>query len=248
MLQKLNGMLANNNIDVGSLMDQLNKVAKSITCSGECARNQLRQKLRQEWDATKRNVIQAPLQERNAEKNYYVLDGKYQEYMAMLFQRNSTTADIFKKESLALHATFVDDLDVLTTQYTTEVRLAGRIEELFMTKMEEYVQLKQKLDTSEKNANTLGRKVAYEDNDGHRILVIKKMILFVYYGSFVMYLIFGTYFGKQQYRNKTMWWILYCYLFAPLVAYDLSKYVFDFVRWINYILQNTAPKNAFIDL
>ena len=74
------------------------------------------------------------------------------------------------------------------------------------------------------------------------------MILFVYYGLFVMYLIFGSYFGTQQYKNKAMYWLFYCYLLAPLVSYDLSKKTFNVAHWLNYMWRDTAPKNVYIDL
>lgn len=248
MLDKLKGMLIQNNLDPVALINKLNKVSQSIFCQGECQRNRIRMQLQWEYEAAKQNLRSAPSQEHEAEKNLYVFDKSYQEYIAMIFNRNTVTASAFKKDSLALHTTYTTDLNVLIQQYTTEVRLAGRIEELFMTKMEDYVLLKQKLDSTEKNANTLGRKIAYEDNDASRILIIKKMILFIYYGLFVMYLIFGSFFGKQQYTNKAMWWLIYCYLLAPLITYDTSKQLFSVASWTAYMWQDTAPKNVYINI
>jgi len=248
MLDKLKGMLIQNNLDPVALITKLNKDSQSVFCQGECQRNKIREQLQQEWEAAKINLRTAPMQEHEAEKNFYVFDKSYEEYISMLFNRNIVTATAFKENSLALHSAYTADVNLLIQQYTTEVRLAGRIEELFMTKMEDYVLLKQKLDATEKNANTLGRKIAYEDNDASRILIIKKMILFIYYGLFVMYLIFGSFFGKQQYRNKAMWWIFYCYLLAPLITYDTSKQVFSLASWTAYMWRDTAPKNAYINL
>lgn len=248
MLDKLQGMLAQNNIDPATVIDKLNKVAEDITCTGECKRNKIREQLRATWTAAKETLAKAPADEHEAEKNYFVFDQGYELYTAMIFNRYIASAQLFKKQSLAMHKTLTDELDQLLNQYTTQITLGGRIEELFMTKMEDYILLKQKLDTSEKNASTLGRKVAYEDNDGKRLHIVKKMIFFVYYGMFVLYLIFGSYFGKQQYRNKTMWWILVCYLLAPVVTHDLSTYVFDAVHWVDYMWQTKAPRNAYINL
>jgi hypothetical protein len=245
---QLKSMLAANNIDPTALINQLNTVSSKLLCNGECARNQIRKALQEEWDASKRNLATAPQREHDAEKSLYVFDHTYGEYMAMLFARNTSTAAAFQKKSLTLHSDYTADLDVLLKQYATEVRLFDRMKELLMTKMVEYVQLKQKLDDGEKVASTLSRKVAYEDSNSNRLLVIQKMILFVYYGLFFAYLMFGSFFGKQQYRNKAVWWIAYCYLSAPILTADISQYLFKGMNWCLYMWRDHTPKNVYIDI
>jgi hypothetical protein len=249
---KFSDYLKKNKINPESLMKSIEQVVKKVTCTGECAKNEIRNILRQELE-----LARTAVQDDSAQKRLDAAESKFNKFEygedgndKMLFLRYSATADEFKRKTLAAHEAYKKDITVLVNQYAADTKMAYRVEELFVVRLAEYVEYKRRLEYNNRAASTLGRKVAYVDHDGAHLLVVRKMILFVYFVILFSYLIFGPYFGKQQFRNKVIWWFIFVYVFFPLVSYKLSIDFFRLTHWLTHVwsISPLPNKNVYLNL
>ena len=231
-------------LNEANLIDTLNKLAAQVTCDEACQRQYQLDVLQQRYEYWLSMVMISPSELAANEKAYVVFDKGEEAYNQMIFARNENTAKQFKEKSLRLHEPVVENMNVLVRQYGYDTEFAKRVQELLVVKTSEYVTLKRSEVLYQQTRDTVGRKVAYEDKGMQSLGFFQKAILFLYYGFFVVYLVFGSYFSKQQYMNKAVWIIVLNYLLFPLIVYWLTLKIFTVKNSVQHFIREAPYTNV----
>lgn len=124
----------------------------------------------------------------------------------------------------------------------------NRIKELSETRKTENKSLKNKLDNNKKVINTNKRKVVYESRELDWIQTYKYILLIVFYGLLVLYLIFGNFFSSNLYKNRPILITLILLSSIPILNIYTIRLIYFIIENIQYFMSNKAPKNVYTDL
>tara|TARA_B100000579_G_C22722276_1_gene800029 strand:- start:51 stop:920 length:870 start_codon:yes stop_codon:yes gene_type:complete len=124
----------------------------------------------------------------------------------------------------------------------------NRIKELSDTRKSENKSLKNKLDNNKKVINTNKRKVVYETRELEWIQTYKYILLVVFYGLLVLYLIFGNFFSSNLYKNRPILITLILLSSIPILNIYIIRLIYFIVENIQYFMSNKAPKNVYTNL
>ena len=124
----------------------------------------------------------------------------------------------------------------------------NRIKELSDTRRSENKSLKNKLDNNKKVINTNKRKVVYESRELEWIQTYKYILLVVFYGLLVLYLIFGNFFSSNLYKNRPILITLILLSSIPILNIYIIRLIYFIVENIQYFMSNKAPKNVYTNL
>ena len=124
----------------------------------------------------------------------------------------------------------------------------NRIKELSETRKSENKSLKNKLDNNKKVINTNKRKVVYESRELDWIQTYKYILLVVFYGLLVLYLIFGNFFSSNLYKNRPVLITLILLSTIPILNIYIIRLVYFIIENIKYFMSNKAPKNVYTNL
>ena len=124
----------------------------------------------------------------------------------------------------------------------------NRIKELSETRKSENKSLKNKLDNNKKVINTNKRKVVYESRELDWIQTYKYILLVVFYGLLVLYLIFGNFFSSSLYKNRPVLITLILLSSIPILNIYIIRFIYFISENIQYFMSNKAPKNVYTNL
>lgn len=124
----------------------------------------------------------------------------------------------------------------------------NRIKELSETRKSENKSLKNKLDNNKKVINTNKRKVVYESRELDWIQTYKYILLVVFYGLLVLYLIFGNFFSSNLYKNRPVLITLILLSSVPILNIYVIRFIYFIIENIQYFMSNKAPKNVYTNL
>lgn len=124
----------------------------------------------------------------------------------------------------------------------------NRIKELSETRKSENKSLKNKLDNNKKVINTNKRKVVYESRELDWIQTYKYILLVVFYGLLVLYLIFGNFFSSNLYKNSPVLITLILLSSIPILNIYIIRFIYFIIENIQYFMSNKAPKNVYTNL
>ena len=124
----------------------------------------------------------------------------------------------------------------------------NRIKELSNTRKDQNNELKKKVDNNKKIINTNKRKVVYESRELEWINTYKYILLVVFYGLLVAYLVFGNFFSSGLYKNRFILVTLIILSVFPIINIYVIRLIYFIIKKTKYFLNNEAPKNVYIDL
>lgn len=124
----------------------------------------------------------------------------------------------------------------------------NRIKELSETRKSENKSLKNKLDDNKKVINTNKRKVIYEYRELDWVQTYKYILLVVFYGLLILYLIFGNFFSSKLYKKRPLLITLILLSSIPISNIYTIRLVYFIIKKIMYFMNNKAPKNVYTDL
>lgn len=228
-----------------NLLDKLNSLATLVTCDADCQRSKQLEVLRQRFDYWTRTLEAAPDEVAQTEQAYVTFDKGADAYKLLIFGRNTQTAADAQAKADKAHATVKEDIDVLVRQYGIDSQVAHRVQEVLIMKTAEYVKLKQAENQLDQDRSTLGRKVAYEDGDLKKLEYFHTALLFFYYTVLFVYIVFGSYFSKAQYRNPAVWIILANYILFPWAAYWITVQLFTVKNVTQHVLREVPHQNVY---
>ena len=124
----------------------------------------------------------------------------------------------------------------------------NRIKELSNTRKDQNNELKKKVDNNKKIINTNKRKVVYESRELDWVNTYKYILLVVFYGLLVAYLVFGNFFSSGLYKNRFILVTLIILSVFPIISIYVIRLIYFIIKKAKYFLNNEAPKNVYTDL
>ena len=177
-----------------------------------------------------------------------MIDEKLSLYTTNLYKHFSGTADEIQKNAKIQHENYMRELTTLITQYKSQEAYSKRMQELLSTKKKEKSDLEDELHKSDKDQNIDSRKAVYETAERDSLKSTRKVMFYIYYIVFVLYLIFGNYFKDKEYRNIKVWILMALYLTLPYYIYYITNGIRHLYNKFIYVKDNKLPKNVYTDL
>jgi hypothetical protein len=234
-------------INAGLPENQINSLiamAKDkLSCDSNCQQKRLADSYKDKWELAKKQYTQAPEDIRQAEKNYYIYDKGYPAYKDMLYDRYTKSAEEFKKTSSVKHNQTKEEVQDMIDNYDTSTTYLGRMNEMLRIKLKKNEDIKKEIDDYINKTQTSGRKVVYEDRERYWLSTFRKIMLFIYFGILIMYIIFGRFIPKEEYLYWKSWLIIIVYILFPF--YILDRLVKFIINLYSYIKSLSIHKNVY---
>lgn len=170
-----------------------------------------------------------------------------QYYNANLDKFKTNSKQIYER-SMTQHASNIKDLTTLNNYYLSQEAYSKRMYDILDTKKKEVGKLQEKLDSMSSKGLTEGRKAVYEISAKDNLESVQKVLYYIYYFLFIMYLIFGRFFLDEEYRSVRVWIFILLYVTLPFYLTYISRNLIYLYRQFLYIKDNTLPKNVYSDI
>ena len=232
---------------VGSLVEKTNDM---LDCGEgtDCYNKKERDRLKLILNSKEENLKTAPLQKSLAEKNLFVFEKGEDGYNEMIYDRFSNTAVEFKQNSIKKQQHYMQNIAQVLKQYQSEVLFAKRTEELYDTKEKTYIKKKKDLDRLEGMVRTSERKVVYENKDMDGLYLARRVMQFFYYSAIIIYIVFGDFIPKKQYKDYSVISIIVILLLLPVMLNILVKWLFILKDYFYYWFKDIPHKDVYLDL
>lgn len=172
------------------------------------------------------------------------IENKLSKYTENLARNFSGSAEDIKRNAEVQHENYMRELMALVVQYKSQESYSKRMQELLNTKKKE----RSELENERVKKNVDGRKAVYEMAEKNKLKSTRKIMFYIYYITFVVYMIFGNFIKDEKYRSVKVWIIIILYLSLPLyLNYIISGLIQLYDKFL-YIKDNKMPKNVYTDL
>ena len=166
----------------------------------------------------------------------------------MIYDRFSNTAVEFKQNSIKKQQHYMQNISQVLKQYQSEVLFAKRTEELYDTKEKTYIKKKKDLDRLEGMVRTSERKVVYENKDMDGLYLARRVMQFFYYSAIIIYIVFGDFIPKEQYKDYSVISIIVILLLLPIMLNILVRWLFILKDYFYYWFKDIPHKDVYLDL
>jgi hypothetical protein len=162
--------------------------------------------------------------------------------------RHIKTADEIYTHSIEQHDKNARDLETLLKYYKSAESYSNRMNNLLTMKQEENKKLELELENILAGSTTNERKVVYEQHDLGNIHHTRKIMYYVYYLLFILYMVFGRFFSAEEYRRYSVWIGIILYVTLPFyITYVTDGLVYLYRKFI-YVKDNKLSKNVYLDI
>lgn len=169
-------------------------------------------------------------------------------YKGQLKGKFTQISDKIKSNSLVQHENYNKDLETLILHYKSQEVYAERMQNLLDIKNTEHKKMEDELQKLLKQGLTNNRKAIYEDYEIESLTATRKILFYIYYIIFLLYLIFGNFFTNKEYRKVSVWILMVLYLTVPVYLKYITNGIIYLYRQILYIKDNKLPKNVYTGL
>ena len=229
-------------------------VFDSLSCQpgSDCYKTKHTKYLLDKYIVSNTAAEQAPILVSRAEKNYLLYNegnsGGQQLYDDFIIDRFSTTAQDFKANSIEKQQEYMADIAQHLKQYQAADTFQEQSRKLFKMRQEEQVDLKKNLNYYQKIVQTSERKVVYENKNMDTLYTYRRIMLFLYYGGIVCYIIFGNFIPEKLYLKYTVWLILVIVSIVPIILNISVIWMFLFYDTLAYWFADFPHKDVYKDL
>ena len=217
--------------------NKLNKLMKiteeRLRCDSECQRKKDVAALKKKWLNSKDQYEKLPNEISVAEKKYYTLDKGEKFYRDKILKKKYD--DHIHKYENTEQEKFRDVKivnDSLLKNYASETIAESRIDQLYEDVSQKNKTLKKDIDIYYKKTFTDERKVYYEDEEINNLKYYRTIIKIIYFSLLVLYIIFGSFFTKDDYKNWKVWLLIVLYIALPFV---LKYLINETIIWYDYL-------------
>lgn len=162
--------------------------------------------------------------------------------------RHIATAQEIYTHSIEQHDQNARELETLLNYYKSAESYSNRMHNLLTMKQEENKTLELELEDILAGSTTNERKVVYEQYDLGNIHHTRKIMYYVYYLLFILYLVFGRFFSAEEYRRYSVWIGIILYVTLPFyITYVTDGLVYLYRKFI-YVKENKLSKNVYLDI
>lgn len=231
-----------------SITTQLNTLKDVITCDEACQLRRRINELRAIWEESQYNRLHAGEEEAEAERNYQ-LAANPTGFNDILVDRYATEIDDFRFNSMNKYNEYKNEMDILIRQYETDSMANDHLQQLVDARTTESKGLAKNVDTYGSSTDTNRRKALYEGREQKTMNQIRNVFLTIYYVMLIIYLVFGNFYAKELYLNKTIWIMISVYILFP---YWLLKwgvpFLFKIKDLLTHIWRDVGYKNVYVNL
>lgn len=248
--------MANNNPTIppetrktmNNMNDILSKLKEKLSCDSACQKKRTADELKQKWLNAERQAKNSGEEIESAKKNYYLYaEGKNGYNNLKKSEYIHSTAD-YEKNASANHKKLVNEINNLLERYEFNLEHKESLFELSDIKIKENKELENKIDDYGKTIFTNERKVIYENHDMARIMTYNKILIFIYYGLFILFLIIGNFFSDKLYTSPKIWAVLIFYVIFPFTLAWIVRHLFAIKNKISYLFNNKVYKNVYTNI
>ena len=208
---------------MNNMNDILSKLKEKLSCDSACQKKRTADELKQKWLNAERQAKNSGEEIESAKKNYYLYaEGKNGYNNLKKSEYIHSTAD-YEKNASANHKKLVNEIN-------------------------ENKELEDKIDEYGKTIFTNERKVIYENHDMGRIMTYNKILIFIYYGLLLLFLIIGNFFSDKLYTSPKIWAVLIFYVIFPFTLAWIVRHLFAIKNKISYLFNNKVYKNVYTNI
>ena len=190
----------------------------------------------------------APDDLESAERNFYVFKDGEDGYKELRLHRYKASAAQIKARSIKAHNEFMRELSTLSTDYTAITIYTKRMTDLFKKLNDENRELKDKIDGLRGISVTSDRKTWYTDQQAAKTKKYTPILRVLYFIILVVYIIFGGYIDREEYKNWKIWLVILAYILFPFALYWLTVKIFVLYQSVVDYYNKKGPKDIYLNL
>ena len=231
-----------------------NDIIDLLTCSvgSSCYKTKRNQYLRQVFDDNRKYHDGSGLELSRAEKNYVVYnggeDGGEDIYNKLIIDRFANTAQQFKKNSIDRQQQFMSDLLQSIKQYQAASVFKNQMANLLKMRQNENNDLKKNVNYYQKVIQTSERKVVYENKNMDGLYKYRRIMVFLYYGALISFIVFGNFIPDRLYSKASVWVIIVIVAIIPIIMNMLIMWIFIIYDTISYWFSELPHKDVYTDM
>ena len=233
---------------------KLNNVFDMINCrkGEECYKTQRNAYLKTKYDEEQEKYNSAPIDLSRAEKNYYVYNegnsGGNNAYNELIIDRFSATAQQFKQNSISMQQEFMGNLSQSLKQYQSSVIFKDQLKNLLKMRENEKKSLIKNINYYKKIVQTSERKVVYENKNMDTLYIYRRLMIFVYYGIIICFIVFGNFIPDQLYKKYSVWLVLIIAAIFPIILNMITMWLFILYDTLTYWFSDIPYKDVYINI
>jgi hypothetical protein len=228
-----------------NINDILTKLNNKISCDSSCQRQKKIDDLKNKWMNAEQRGANSEEEIEQAKMNYYLYAGGENAYNEVKNSEYAQSASDYSSDATnemnQLQYEMNDSLD----RYVYNTEHVQSLNELYEIKVKKNGEIENKIDEYNKITFTSQRKIVYENHDMNRIQTYHKIIIFLYYGLFLYYLVDGNFFADKLYKDRIMVSVFLFYLLFPFILKFVVRKLFDLANAISYAFNNKLHKNVY---
>jgi len=239
--------------DVSSFL-KLDNIFDMINCrkGEECYKTRRNTYLKTNYDNQKKRYNSAPIDLSRAEKNYYVYNegnpGGNDAYNELIIDRFSDSAKQFKKNSIGMQQEFMGNLSQSLKQYQSSVVFKDQLKNLLKMRENEKKSLIKNINYYKKIVQTSERKVVYENKNMDTLYIYRRLMIFVYYGIIICFIVFGNFIPDQLYKKYSVWLVLIIAAIFPIILNIITMWLFILYDTVTYWFSDMPYKDVYINI
>ena len=238
--------MANDNIN--NINSILSNLKDKLSCDSTCQKQRTTTELKQNWLNAKEKALHSDEEIETAKKNYFMYIGGESAYKSQQSSEYALKTKDFETEQTNKYKIIIAEINELIAKYENENQLFRRLNELFNIKKKEIKEIQNKIEEYSKIAFTSERKVIYEQHDMKRILTYNKILIFIYYGLFILYFIIGNFFVDKLYKTIIAWIYICLFIAFPFSLSWIVQKLFDIKNITSYFFNNKVYKNVYTNI
>ena len=217
--------LSNSGLPLAEITNLINLANKRLQCDAECEHKKKIAALKKSLTKSEDLYNTIPTIVAENEKNYFIAAKGEQYYTDnILTKKYQTQVNTFIRQQQANLSNVKQIINVMLLSYSGETIAISRIKQLFLDVKNKNDALKNDIDQYYKNTLTAERRVYYEDQNVDNLEYYNNKLKIAYFILVGLYILFGGFFWKGQYKRIGVWIYLIIYLAFPW----MSKYIIEY--------------------
>jgi hypothetical protein len=233
------------NQELNSLISLAND---KLMCGPECKKDRQTEQLREIYNKSKQNLIDAPSNFTKAEKNYLIDAKGENEYKNIMKERTIKTINDMKKKLLDKHTDFINDIRANLNQYNTDYIYYNRMDDFYKSNLKDNKKYKREIGDFKSNVNVNNRKVFYEDGEMVHLSFVRTILLVIYFATLIAILYKIDFINRELYKNKYVLFVLFSYIMFGIYVDWFTKMIYYIKIKLSHMFENDVPRNVYVSM
>ena len=234
-----------NNEELNSLISLAND---KLACGPECKKDRETERLREIYNSSKQNLIDAPANFVKAEKNYLINAKGEDEYKNIMRDRTIKTINDMKKNLIDKHNKYVNEIRGHLSQYNTSYIYYNKMDDFYKSNLKNNKKYKKDIGDLKSNVNVKNRKAFYEDEELEGLTFVRIVLLVIYFCVLFAILYKIEFINKQLYYNKYALLVIFIYAIFGIYVDWFTKMIYYMKLKITHIFENDVPRNVYVSI